>query len=127
MQIKSVMDMVKHAKSGIENLTADQVSEELLNNNVILFDLRESEELKQNGRIHGSVHAPRGMVEFYADPTTPYYKPEFDKNKRLIFHCAGGGRSALTVAVLKEMGYENVAHLDGGIKAWKESGRPVVE
>jgi rhodanese-related sulfurtransferase len=127
MPIKSVMDMVKHAKSGIENLTPDQVSEELSNNNATLIDLRESEELKQNGRIPGSIHAPRGMVEFYADPTTPYYRPEFDKSKRLIFHCAGGGRSALTVAALKEMGYENIAHLDGGIKAWKESGKPVIE
>ena len=127
MQNKGVMDMVKHAKSQIENLTPDQVSEELSNGNATLFDLRESEELKQNGRIAGSIHAPRGMVEFYADPTTPYYRPEFDKNKRLIFHCAGGGRSALTVAALKEMGYENIAHLDGGIKAWKESGKPVIE
>lgn len=127
MPIKSVMDMVKQAKSGIENLTPDQVVEELSNNNATLIDLREIEELKQNGRIAGSIHAPRGMVEFYADPTTPYYRPEFDKNKRMIFHCAGGGRSALTVATLLEMGYENIAHLDGGIKAWKESGKPVIE
>jgi len=127
MAIKSVMDRVKQAKSEIENLTPDQVMEELSNGNATLFDLRESEELKQNGRIAGSVHAPRGMVEFYADPTTPYHRPEFDKDKRMIFHCAGGGRSALTVATLKEMGYENIAHLDGGIKAWKESGKPVIE
>jgi rhodanese-related sulfurtransferase len=126
MPIKSVMDMVKQARSSIENLTSDQVVEELSNNNAILIDLRESDELKQNGRIAGSVHAPRGMVEFYADPTTPYYRPEFDTNKRMIFHCAGGGRSALTVATLKEMGYDNVAHLEGGIKAWKESGKPVI-
>jgi rhodanese-related sulfurtransferase len=126
MAIKSVMDMVKQAKSEIENLTPDQVSEELLNNNAILIDLRESEELQQNGRIAGSIHAPRGMVEFYADPTTPYYRPEFDKSKRMIFHCAGGGRSALAVLALKEMGYENIAHLDGGIKGWKEAGKPVI-
>jgi rhodanese-related sulfurtransferase len=119
--------MVKQAKSQIENLTPDQVSEELSNSNATLIDLRESEELKQNGRIAGAIHAPRGMVEFYADPTTPYHRPEFDKNKRLIFHCAGGGRSALAVAALKEMGYTNIAHLDGGIKAWKESGKPVIE
>jgi rhodanese-related sulfurtransferase len=126
MPNKSVMDMVKHAKAGIENLTPDQVSEELANNNPTLIDLRETEELEQNGRIPGAIHAPRGMVEFYADETTPYHRPEFDKSKRLIFHCAGGGRSALTVATLKEMGYENIAHLDGGIKAWKEAGKPVI-
>jgi len=126
MQNKSVMDMVKHAKAGIENLTPDQVSEELANNDATLIDIRESEEFAQNGRIPGAIHAPRGMVEFYADETTPYHRPEFDKSKRLIFHCAGGGRSALTVAALKEMGYENIAHLDGGIKAWKEAGKPVI-
>lgn len=127
MANKSVMDMVKHAKTGIENLTPEQVSEELANNKATLIDLRESEEFIQNGRIPGAIHAPRGMVEFYADETTPYHRPEFDKNKRLIFHCAGGGRSALTVATLKEMGYNNIAHLDGGIKAWKEAGKPVIE
>jgi len=126
MPNKSVMDMVKYAKAGIENLTPDQVSEELANNNAILIDLREAEEFEQNGRIPGAIHAPRGMVEFYADATTPYHRPEFDKSKRLIFHCAGGGRSALTVATLKEMGYENIAHLDGGIKAWKEAGKLMI-
>ena len=119
---KSATDLVKEAKQGIENLSADQVNEELQNSNVTLIDIRESEELKQNGKISGSVHAPRGMLEFYADETLPYHKPEFDKNKRLILHCASGGRSALATATLKEMGFKNVAHLDGGIKAWKDAG-----
>jgi len=103
------------------------VNEELQKSNVTLIDIRESEELKQNGRIAGAVHAPRGMLEFYADASLPYHKPEFDKSKRIILHCASGGRSALAVTTLKQMGFENVAHLDGGIKAWKESGREVVE
>ena len=124
---KSATDLVKEAKQGIQNLSADQVNEELQNSNVTLIDIRESEELKQNGRIAGAVHAPRGMLEFYADASLPYHKPEFDKNKRIILHCASGGRSALAVTTLKQMGFENVAHLDGGIKAWKESGREVVE
>ena len=124
---KSATDLVKEAKQGIENLSADQVNEELQNSNVTLIDIRESEELKQNGRIAGAVHAPRGMLEFYADASLPYHKPEFDKNKRIILHCASGGRSALAVTTLKQMGFENVAHLDGGIKAWNESGREVVE
>jgi len=124
---KSATDLVKEAKQGIENLSADQVNEELQKSNVTLIDIRESEELKQNGRIAGAVHAPRGMLEFYADASLPYHKPEFDKSKRIILHCASGGRSALAVTTLKQMGFENVAHLDGGIKAWKESGREVVE
>jgi len=127
MSNKSATDLVKEAKQGIENLSAEQVNEELQKGNVSLIDIRESEEIKQNGRIAGAVHAPRGMLEFYADVSLPYYKPEFDKNKRIILHCASGGRSALAVATLKQMGFENIAHLDGGIKAWKESGREVIE
>lgn len=127
MPTKSATEMVKEAKQEIENLTPHQVKDELSKNNVLLIDIRESEELKQNGKIEGAVHAPRGMLEFYADPSLPYYKPEFDKSKRLILQCASGGRSALAVKTLKEMGYENLAHLDGGLKAWKEAGFPVME
>ena len=124
---KSAMDFVKEAKKQIENLTPQQVQEELSKGNVTLIDLRESEELKQNGRIAGSVHAPRGMLEFYADPSLPYHKPAFNKNKRIILHCGSGGRSALSAVTLKQMGYENIAHMDGGFKAWKESGKPVIK
>lgn len=127
MKNKSATDLVIEAKQQIENLTPDQVNVELLKGNVTLIDIRESEELKQNGKIAGSVHAPRGMLEFYADSSLPYHKPEFDKHKRIILHCASGGRSALATTTLKQMGYENVAHLDGGFKAWKESGKPVIE
>ncbi len=127
MANKSATDLVKEAKQQIENLTPQQVKEEMLNNNATLVDIRESEELLQNGRIPGAIHAPRGMLEFYADASLPYHKPEFDKKKRIILHCASGGRSALAVATLKQMGFENVAHLDGGIKAWKDSGNEVTD
>jgi rhodanese-related sulfurtransferase len=124
MASKSAIDFVKEAKQQIENLTPQQVKEELSTGNVNLIDIRESEEL-QNGKIPGAVNAPRGMLEFYADSSLPYYRPEFDKNKRIILHCASGGRSALAVKTLKEMGYENIAHLDGGLKAWVEAGMDV--
>ena len=127
MENKTATDLVKEAKLKIEGLSPEQASKELLDENTILIDIRESEEIQQNGKIIGSVHAPRGMLEFYADETLPYHKPEFDKNKRLILHCASGGRSALATATLKEMGFKNVAHLDGGIKAWKDSGKPTVD
>lgn len=127
MPTKSATEMVREAKAQIENLNPQQVNEEISKGNATLIDIREAEELKQNGSIPGSVHAPRGMLEFYADDSLPYHKPEFDKNKRIILHCASGGRSALAASTLKQMGYENVAHLDGGIKAWKESGLPVSE
>jgi rhodanese-related sulfurtransferase len=124
---KTAKELIAEAKDQIENLTPQQVQDELAKGNVVLIDLRETEELRQNGRIEGAVHAPRGMLEFYADPSMPYYKAEFDKSKRIILHCASGGRSALAVATLQEMGFTNVAHLDGGLKAWKEAGKPIVE
>ena len=127
MAAKSAPDLVKEAKQQIENLTPAQVKEELEKENVTLIDIRESEELKQNGKIPGSIHAPRGMLEFYADPSLPYHKPEFNKDNRIILHCASGGRSALATVTLKQMGYENVAHLEGGFKGWKEAGMPVTE
>ena len=124
MAAKSSSDLVKEAKQQIENLSPQQVQEELAQGKVTLIDIRESEELKQVGKIAGSLHAPRGMLEFYADSSLPSYKPVFDKGKRIILHCAGGGRSALATATLKQMGYDNVAHLEGGIKAWKGAGLP---
>ena len=124
---KSATDLVKEAKQQIENLSPQQVQEEISKGNVTLIDIRDSEELKQNGKIQGSVHASRGMLEFYADPSLPYHKPEFDKSKKIILHCASGGRSALAATTLKQMGYENVAHMDGGLKAWKEAGLPTSE
>lgn len=126
MTHKSATDLVKEAKQEIENLSPAQVQQELSNGNTVLIDIRESEELAQNGKIEGSVHAPRGMIEFYADPSLPYHKPDFDKNKRIILQCASGGRSALATQTLKQMGYHNVAHLEGGLKAWKEAGLPVI-
>ena len=126
MTVKSAADLVKEAKQEIENLTPQQVKEELSSGKVVLIDIRESEELIQNGKIEGAVHAPRGMIEFYADASLSYYKPEFEKDKRIILQCASGGRSALTAQTLKTMGYNNVAHLEGGLKAWKEIGLPVL-
>jgi len=119
---KSASELVGEAKQQIENLTPDQVAKEL-EAGALLVDVRESEERKQLS-IPGSVFAPRGMLEFYADPSLPYHKEEFTPDRRIILHCASGGRSALSAATLKQMGYENVAHLDGGIKAWQEAGQP---
>lgn len=121
---KSAMDLVREAKAEIENLTVDQTAAEV-EGGATLIDIREPAELEKTGRIPGAVHAPRGMIEFYADESLPYHRPEFDKSKRIILHCASGGRSALAAKTLRDMGYERVAHLDGGIKAWREAGKPV--
>ena len=117
--------LVADAKTRTETLTPDQVADELANGSAILVDLRESEERVQNGAIEGAVHAPRGMIEFYADPTSTYHRAEFDPNLRTILHCASGGRSALAADTLKQLGYTNVAHLGGGFNGWKDSGHPV--
>jgi rhodanese-related sulfurtransferase len=120
---KKASELVAEAKSKIENLDPDTVERELASGDAVLVDIREAEEL-QGGRIEGSVHIPRGMLEFRADPTSPYHQEPLDPSKRVILHCASGGRSALAAATLKEMGYERVAHLDGGFNGWKEAGKP---
>lgn len=122
---KGAKDMVSEAKSRVENLTPDQVEKELQGSDAVLIDLRDSEERQQHGTIAGAVHITRGMLEFRADPSTPYHNPELRPDRRVILHCASGGRSALAADTLKNMGYTNVAHLDGGITAWRESGKPV--
>jgi len=123
---KSATDLVKQAKSEIENLTPQKAHEELSAGNIVLIDVREADEYRQ-GYIQGAVHASRGMLEFYADASLPYHKPEFDKSKRLILYCASGGRSALAVQTLEDMGYTNVAHIDGGFKAWQAANLPFVK
>jgi rhodanese-related sulfurtransferase len=122
---KSASELVAEAKASIENLDVDAVEAELARGDAVLVDIREAEELVANGAIPGSVHLPRGMLEFYADPTSPYHREPLDPSKRVILHCASGGRSALAAATLRQMGYDDVAHLDGGINAWKEAGKPV--
>jgi rhodanese-related sulfurtransferase len=122
---KTAAVMVAEAKSQVENLPPKRVAEELESGTVVLIDLREANERVENGVIKGAVHAPRGMLEFYADPTSPYHRPEFDPDRRIILHCASGGRSALAAQTLATLGYTHVAHLDGGLKAWKEQELPV--
>ncbi len=122
---KSVTEMVSEAKRRVTNLTPEQVAAELAQGDALLVDVREPEERAQNGTIPNAVHAARGMLEFYADPTSPYHRPEFDPARRTILYCAAGSRSALAADALQQLGYSNVAHLDGGFKGWKEGGQPV--
>lgn len=122
---RKAAELVAEAKTGIENLDPDAVEKELQAGEAVLVDVRDAPELQENGRIPGSVHVPRGMLEFRADTTSPYHLEPLDPSKRVILHCASGGRSALAARTLQEMGYERVAHLDGGINAWKEAGKPL--
>lgn len=122
---QSASQMVAEAKAKVENLTPDQVARELQSGMATLIDIREAAELEQTGHIRQAHHAPRGMLEFYADTTSPYHREEFDPRKRIILACASGGRSALSAETLQRMGYQHVAHLDGGINAWIEQGLPI--
>jgi rhodanese-related sulfurtransferase len=121
---KTAAQLVAEAKQRVENLTPEQVAAELEAGSVVLVDLREPEERAQSGAIPGALHAPRGMLEFYADPASPYHRAELDPARRTILYCASGGRSALAAEALMQLGYTRVAHLDGGLKAWIASGRP---
>jgi rhodanese-related sulfurtransferase len=122
---KTAADLVAEAKQRVQNLTVEQTAEEFERGDALFVDLREPSEREEHGAIPGAVHAPRGMLEFWADPTSSYHRAEFDPNRRIILHCAGGGRSALAADTLQHMGYANVAHLDGGFNAWKAAEQPV--
>jgi rhodanese-related sulfurtransferase len=122
---KTAADLVAEAKQRVQNLTVEQTAEELERGDALFVDLREPNEREEHGAIPGAVHAPRGMLEFWADPTCSYHREEFDSNRRIVLHCAGGGRSALAADTLQQMGYANVAHLDGGFNAWKAADQPV--
>jgi rhodanese-related sulfurtransferase len=124
MTTQTAAGLVAAAKARIENLTPDEVERELANG-ALLVDIREPEERIANGAIEGNIHAARGMLEFYADPTSAYHRGEFDPEKRLVLYCASGGRSALAVEALQALGYRNIAHLDTGIKGWIEAGKPI--
>lgn len=122
----TISELIDDAKGRIANLTPTEVAAELQANHALLVDIREPQELEDNGVIPGAIHAPRGMLEFWADPTSPYHRSEFDPERRTLLYCASGGRSALATATLQELGYQDIAHLDGGIKAWTAAGHTTV-
>lgn len=122
---KTVADMVGEARARIQSLTVEEAAQEIESGAALVVDIREEAERASTGAIAGAVPAPRGLLEFFADPESPYHRDEFRFDRRIVLHCASGGRSALAAATLQDMGYENVAHMDGGVKAWGESGRPL--
>ena len=125
MKHKSSADMVQEANARIENLSVEQTAVEYENEDTLIVDLRESEERNQLDAIPGSMSVPRGLLEFWADPASAIHKKEFKFDRRVILHCASGGRSALAADVLQQMGFSNVAHIDTGFNGWKEAGHPI--
>ncbi len=125
MPIRPIKDMVAEAKAQITTLSLADVQAKQEAGEVLLVDIRDPRELKREGRIPGAFHAPRGMLEFWVDPSSPYFKPALSTDKTLVLFCASAWRSALSVKTLQDMGVENIAELDGGFKGWRESGAPV--
>ena len=121
---KALMDS---AMEKIETLALDQAQKLLQDSNVVFVDIRDIRELEREGMIPGALHAPRGMLEFWVDPESPYYKPIFGEGKRLVLYCASAWRSALATKTLQDMGLPHVCHLEGGFSAWKQANLPVAE
>lgn len=117
--------LVEAARREIDEVTPDELRALLETGEVLAVDLRDIRELERDGFIPGAFHCPRGMVEFSVDPASPYYRPEFGELKRFVFYCGLDWRSALTTQIVQRMGLENVCHLKGGFKAWKDAGGPV--
>jgi rhodanese-related sulfurtransferase len=122
---KGYKALLAEAGSRIETLTPEQAIPFHGDDGVVLVDLRDPRELEREGRIPGAFHCPRGMLEFWIDPESPYHKPVFAQDKRFVFFCAGGWRSALAAATASEMGLKPVAHIEGGFGAWRKAGGPV--
>ncbi len=118
-------ELVRRAEAEITTLSAEEVIQRRDDPNVQIVDLRDLRELQREGKIPGALHVPRGMLEFWIDPESPYYKPIFESGKQFIFHCSKGWRSALSTQTAQMMGLPNVAHIGGGLEAWLAAGGPI--
>ncbi|MDT5186007.1 MAG: hypothetical protein QOI29_4165 [Mycobacterium sp.] len=118
---KSAKDLVEAANAVVPKITPAQAQEMIANVNTLIVDVRDAPEVEQSGKVAGAVHVTRGMLEFRADPESPYHDQNFAKDKTVILYCASGGRAALGGQALKELGYADVYNL-GAFKDWAEAG-----
>lgn len=121
---KSYRDLVAEAEAGIETVSPREALALYGRDDVQFVDVRDIRELQREGRIPGATHAPRGMIEFWVDPESPYHRPVFASGKRFVFFCNLGWRSALVTRTVQEMGLAPVCHIRGGFEAWKAAGGP---
>jgi rhodanese-related sulfurtransferase len=120
-------DLLAQANAAIETLTPEQALELHGDDNVVFVDIRDVRELQREGKIPDAFSATRGMLEFWIDPTSPYYKEVFGSGKRFVFYCQSGWRSALATKTVQDMGLAPVCHIEGGYRAWKDAGQPTEE
>ena len=125
MQRTSINDLVKKAKSEIEELSVEEVKREISEGSTILIDIRDFRERLLEGTIPSAVSDPRGMIEWWFDPDSPYHKEEFTFDQRYVLFCSLGWRSALATSALKDLGFSNVAHLEQGFTGWVDSNETV--
>ncbi|HUN91768.1 MAG TPA: rhodanese-like domain-containing protein [Burkholderiaceae bacterium] len=124
---KGYRKLIEEARAKIRTLSLDEAKAKFGAADVVFVDIRDVRELEREGMIPGAFHAPRGMLEFWVDPESPYYKAVFGSGKEFVLYCASAWRSSLATAALQEMGLAPVSHVEGGFKAWKEAGLPVGE
>lgn len=127
MITKGIKQLCAEAEQEIETMTVEDVLAAKDDPNVQLVDIRDIRELWRDGAIPGAMHAPRGMLEFWVDPDSPYFREDFASGKKFIFFCAGGMRSALAAQSVHRMGLAPVAHMRGGYGAWVKAGGPTEE
>jgi rhodanese-related sulfurtransferase len=120
-------ELIAHAMAQIETVPLEKAQVLLDDPDTVFIDIRDVRELEREGMIPNAMHAPRGMLEFWVDPDSPYYKPIFGEGKRLVLYCASAWRSALATETLHRMGVPNVSHLEGGFSAWKKAQLPTVD
>ncbi|WP_407491819.1 rhodanese-like domain-containing protein [Pseudooceanicola sp. MF1-13] len=125
--MKRIKDMVAEANEQVSHAPAAEMQDLLGQDGVTFVDLRDPRELERDGMIPGAFHCPRGMLEFWIDPESPYAKPQFQTGNKFVFYCASGWRSALSARTAQDMGLENVSHITDGFSGWKKSGGPVGE
>jgi len=126
MKFKTSKELVQEAMNKVKTITPLELSEmQKKNKELILIDIRDIRELKKTGKIKGAKHMPRGMLEFWLDPESPYYKKDISPDKTKVFYCASNWRSALATKSIQEMGFENVYHVEGGFQAIVDSGYEV--
>jgi rhodanese-related sulfurtransferase len=124
---KGCQQLIAEARTRIRTLSLDEARAKFDDPNVVFVDIRDVRELEREGMIPGAFHAPRGMLEFWVDPDSPYYKDIFGSGKEFVLYCQSAWRSSLATATLQDMGLAPIAHIEGGFKAWKAARHPVGE
>ena len=125
MAIKNIFADIEEKKKHIENLSIEDLESEMADDDLLLLDIREIQECVDLGTIPGAKHVPRGMLEFWADPSSPYFRDYFQEHKRTILFCAGGGRSVLAAIAMQDMGFKNVAHVEAGFGGWQKADKAI--